>query len=139
MNDINEWNRQVIEEFRANAGEVKGVFTGIPLVILHNVGAKSGETRLNPLAYQQLDEGVAIFGSMGGSPKNPAWFHNILANPKVTLEFGDRTVEAVARVVTGDERSRIWEKQKVDQPQFAEYEKKTDRQIPVVVLEPLAA
>lgn len=137
MNDINEWNRQITEEFRANAGVVGGVFTNVPLVLLHNVGAKSGEPRINPLAYQQLEHGYAVFASMGGAPKNPAWFHNVTAQPKVTLEFGDRTEEAVARVATGDERARIWAKQKVDQPQFAEYEQKTDREIPVVVLEPL--
>jgi deazaflavin-dependent oxidoreductase (nitroreductase family) len=74
---------------------------------------------------------------MGGAPKNPAWFHNVTAQPKVTLEFGDRTEEAVARVATGEERARIWAKQKVDLPQFAEYEQKTDREIPVVVLEPI--
>lgn len=138
MDDINEWNRQVIEEFRANAGQVGGVFENIPLVLLHNVGAKSGETRVNPLAYQQLDGAYALFGSMGGAPKNPAWFHNLVAHPKVTLEFGDRSEDVVARIATGEERARIWEKQKVDQPQFAEYEKKTDREIPVIVLEPVA-
>lgn len=137
MRDVNEWNRQIIEEFRANAGVVGGVFTNIPLVLLHNVGAKSGEPRVNPLAYQQLEQGYAIFASMGGAPKHPAWFHNVTAQPKVTLEFGDRTEEAVARVATGEERDRIWSKQKADLPQFAEYERKTDREIPVVVLEPI--
>nr|WP_293768098.1 nitroreductase family deazaflavin-dependent oxidoreductase [Sporichthya sp.] len=138
MEDINEWNRSVIEEFRANAGVVSGVFTGIALLILHNVGAKSGEPRLNPLAYQQLEDGYAIFGSMGGAPKNPAWVHNIAANPKVEVEFGDRTEVLVARVASGSERARIWAKQKVDMPQFAEYEAKTDREIPVIVLESAA-
>ncbi len=136
MRDINVWNQQVIAEFRANGGAVGGPLANVPVVLLHNVGAKSGEVRVNPLAYQQLDHGYAVFGSVGGGPNNPAWFHNVQANPKVTLEFGDRTEEAIARVATGDERTRIWEKQKIDQPQFAEYEQRTTRQIPVVILEP---
>ena len=138
MRDINEWNREVIEEFRANAGVVGGVFAGVPLLLLHNIGAKSGEARINPLAYQQLERGYAIFGSMGGAPKNPAWVHNLAAHPKVTVEFGDRSEDLVARVATGEERTRIWEQQKIDQTQFAEYERKTDREIPVIVLEPVA-
>lgn len=138
MRDINAWNQQVIAEFRANGGAVGGPLANVPVLLLHNVGAKSGEVRVNPLAYQQLDHGYAVFGSVGGGPNNPAWFHNIQANPKVTLEFGDRTEEAIARVAIDDERTRIWEKQKIDQPQFAEYEQRTTRQIPVVILEPVA-
>ena len=137
--DIDEWNnrnRSIIEEFRANAGVVGGPMAGVPLLLLHNRGAKSGEPRINPLAYQQLERGYAIFGSMGGLPRNPAWFHNILAHPEVEVEVGDRTEKVVARVATGAERTRIWEKQKIAQPQFAEYDQRTTREIPVVVLEP---
>lgn len=138
MNDINEWNRQVIEEFRANAGIVGGPMAGIPVLLLHNTGAKSGEHRLNPLAYQPLERGYAIFGSMGGSPRNPAWFHNLLAKPEVDVEVGTRTEKVVARVASGEERKRIWERQKAEVPQFAEYEQRTGREIPVIVLEPAA-
>jgi deazaflavin-dependent oxidoreductase (nitroreductase family) len=138
MDDINEWNRSVTEEFRANAGVVGGPFAGIPILLLHDTGAKSGTHRINPLAYQQLEHGYAIFGSMGGAPKHPAWYHNLIANPEVEVEVGDRTEKVVARVVSGAERAVIWEKQKVDVPAFAEYEAKTDREIPVVVLEPAA-
>ena len=138
MNDINEWNREIIEKFRANGGVVGEPFNGIPLLLLHNTGAKSGETRINPLAYQPVEGGYAIFGSMGGAPKNPAWFHNLVANPEAEVEVGDRREKVVARVVSGAERTRIWEKQKAEVPQFAEYERKTDREIPVIVLEPAA-
>lgn len=138
MNDINERNRSVIEEFRAKAGVVEGPFTGIPILLLHNTGAKSGVTRINPLAYQKLEHGYAIFGSMGGAPKHPAWYHNLVAKPEVLVEVGERTEKAVARVVTGEERSEIWEKQKANVPAFAEYEAKTEREIPVVILEPVS-
>jgi deazaflavin-dependent oxidoreductase (nitroreductase family) len=138
MNDMNEWNRQIIEEFRANAGVVGGPMAGIPVLLLHNRGAKSGEARINPLVYQPLEDGYAIFGSMGGAPKNPAWFHNLLAKPEVDVEIGTRTEKVVARVVSGEERARIWERQKAEVPQFADYEQRTDREIPVIVLEPAA-
>jgi deazaflavin-dependent oxidoreductase (nitroreductase family) len=135
MSDINGWNRKIIEEFRANGGVVGEPFAGVPLLLLHNTGAKSGEARINPLAYQAIEGGYAIFGSMGGAPKHPAWFHNLLANPEVEVEVGDRREKVVARVASGEERTRIWEKQKVELPQFAEYEQKTTREIPVIVLE----
>jgi deazaflavin-dependent oxidoreductase (nitroreductase family) len=138
MNDINEWNREIIEKFRANNGVVGEPFNDIPLLLLHNIGAKSGEARINPLAYQPLEQGYAIFGSMGGAPKNPAWFHNLVANPEAEVEVGARREKVVARVVSGEDRARIWEKQKAQVPQFAEYERKTSREIPVVVLEPAA-
>ncbi len=141
MSDVNaglhEWNKSVIEEFRANGGEVPSQFKGIPVLLLHNVGAKSGTTRINPLAYQPLDNAYAIFGSYAGAEKNPAWFHNLVANPEVEIEVGKRTEKVRARVATGDERTAIWERQKSDVPQFAEYEAKTAREIPVVVLEPV--
>ena len=136
---LDDWNRKITEEFRSNAGNVGGPFADIPILLLHTVGAKSGEKRLNPLAYQPLDGAYAIFGSFAGAPKNPAWFHNVVANPDVTIEVGTEKLPVKARVATGEERTRIWEKQKVDVPGFADYEAKTEREIPVVVLEPLAA
>jgi deazaflavin-dependent oxidoreductase (nitroreductase family) len=137
MPGTSDWNRKTIEEFRANRGKV-AAFKHQPLLLLHHKGAKSGKERINPLAYQQLDDGsFAVFGSKGGSPKNPDWFYNIVANPRVTVEVGTQTVDAVARVPSRVERDRIWEKQKELNRAFADYEQKTSRTIPVVILEPM--
>lgn len=133
-----DWNSRIIEEFRSNNGKVGGPFAEMPILLLHTVGAKSGEPRIHPLAYQALDGKYAIFASYAGAPKNPAWFHNLTANPEVTVEIEDRTETVVARILGGDERDRIWEQQKKLQPGFADYEAKTDREIPVIVLEPAA-
>jgi deazaflavin-dependent oxidoreductase (nitroreductase family) len=132
------WNDGIIEEFRANEGRVGGRFEGRPLLLLHHRGAKSGVERVNPLAYQDLGDGaVAVFGSRGGSPRNPDWYHNVRANPGVSVEIGTGRIEAKARVAEGEERERIWEKQKKEMPGFADYERQTDRQIPVIVIEPV--
>lgn len=133
----NDWNESIIEEFRANGGEVGGRFEGRPLLLLHHRGARSGVERVNPLAYQSLPDGkLAVFASRGGSPRNPDWYHNVLANPDVTVEVGSDSLGATARVAESEERDRIWEKQKRDVPGFADYERNTPRQIPVVILEP---
>lgn len=136
MADVNEWNRTIIEEFRANEGKVGGRFEGAPMLLLHTIGAKSGEPRVNPMVYQDLDGSYAVFASFAGSPKHPAWYHNLVAHPDVEIEVGTRKLRATARVLEGAQREPIWEKQKVAMPGFAEYESKTDRTIPVVVLEP---
>ena len=133
---MSDWNSQIIEEFRANAGQVGGQFAGAPLLLLHTVGAKTGQTRVSPVMYQKVDGGYAVFASKGGAPTNPDWFHNLLAHPRVQAEIGADTVDLVARVAGTDERERIWTAQKAAYPGFAEYEQKTTRQIPVVVLEP---
>src|SRR6476660_4671039 len=135
MADMNDLNRRTIEEFRANGGKVGGFFTGLPLLLLHHVGAKSGVERVNPLAYQQVGDSVAVFASKGGSPTHPDWFHNLVANPDVKVEIGTDSYSGRARVATGAERGRIWEAQKAKLPQFAEYEAKAGREIPVVVIE----
>lgn len=137
LGDVNEFNKQIIEEFRQNGGTVGGPFEGGHLLILHTIGAKSGKERLNPLAYQQVGESVAIFASKAGAPTDPAWYRNILANPDVTIEIGTERQRRRARVAEGDERERIWSTQKRDVPGFAEYEQKAGRQIPVVVLDPV--
>ncbi len=134
---MNDFNAQIIDEFRANGGKVGGPFAGAPMLLLHSTGAKSGAERVNPLAYQQLDGAYAIFASKAGADTNPDWFHNVRANPDVTIEVGTETKRARARVVEGDERTTIWERQKDLFPPFAEYEAKTDREIPVIVLEPV--
>ena len=131
-------NQQVIAEFRANAGRVGGYFEGRTLLLLHHRRAKTGTDRINPVAYQRLsDDSVAVFASKGGAPTNPDWYHNVVANPDVTVELGTETFSATARVAEGAERAAIWEQQKRDWPDFAEYEEKTKgiREIPVVVLD----
>jgi deazaflavin-dependent oxidoreductase (nitroreductase family) len=132
----NDWNSKIIEEFRANGGRVGGPFEGGTLLLLHTTGARSGQERVNPVAYQKVDQGYAVFASKAGAPTNPDWYHNLLAHPEVEAEIGDQTVRLTARVAQGDERDRIWTRQKETNPGFAEYEQKTTRQIPVVILEP---
>jgi len=128
-----DWNQAVIEEFRENGGRVAS-FRNVPLLLLHHRGAKTRVERVNPLAYQELDDGYAVFASKGGAPTNPDWYHNLIANPDATVEVGDETVDVRARV-TESEREHIWEEQKRRTPGFADYERKTSRIIPVVILE----
>jgi len=121
-----DWNQQVIDEFRANAGRVGGHFEGRTLLLLHHRGAKTGAERVNPVAYQRLsDDSVAVFASKGGAPTNPDWYHNLVANPDVTVELGTETFPARARIAEGEERTAIWDRQKHDWPGFAEYDEKT--------------
>ena len=135
MSDWNDWNQAVIEEFRANGGRVGGMFKGKPLLLVHNVGARSGIRRITPLMYQDVSGGYAIFASKAGADTNPDWHHNLVANPRTEVEVGTETVPVHARVAAGEERDRIWERQKRDYPQFEDYESKTVRVIPVVLLE----
>jgi len=137
MSEANDFNQRIVEEFRANDGKVGGPFQGLPLVLLHHTGAKSGIERVNPLAYQRIrDDSVAIFASKGGAPTNPDWYHNLVANPSASIEIGTQRYDVTARVASGDERQRIWGAQKEAFPNFAEYETTSGgREIPVVVLE----
>ena len=131
-----DWNKGIIEEFHEHGGEVGGPFASMPLLLLHHRGAKSGIERVNPVAYQRLDDDtVAIFASKGGAPTNPDWYHNLRANPEANVEIGSETYDVTARVAEGEERNRIWEQQKERSPGFASYEQKTSRQIPVIVLQ----
>ena len=136
MTDRDDWNRKIIDEFHANAGKVGGPFEGTPILLLHHQGAKSGTERVNPLAYRRDGDSYVVFASKGGAPTNPDWYHNLRANPATQIEVGTDVVDVKARVATGEERERLWDAQKRDQPGFAEYERNTTRQIPVVVLEP---
>ena len=136
MTAAQDWNSQIIAEFRANEGKVGGPFEGGTLLLLHTVGAKSGQQRVTPVMYQDIGDGVAVFASKAGAPTNPDWYYNLLANPRVSAEIGAETVDVVARVADSAERERIWEAQKAAYPGFADYETKTTRQIPVVILEP---
>jgi deazaflavin-dependent oxidoreductase (nitroreductase family) len=134
MSDMNDFNTPIIEEFRANAGKVGGNFEGAPILLLHTTGAKSGKERVNPMMYRKVGDDIAVFASKAGAPTNPDWYHNLVAHPEATAEIGTDTVDVVARVATGDERAAIWEPQKKEYPGFAEYETKTTREIPVVIL-----
>src|ERR1700722_3294780 len=133
---MSDFNTTIIEEFRANQGKVGGNFEGAPVLLLHTVGAKSGQPRVHPMMYQKVPDGYAVFASKGGAPTNPDWFHNLVAHPEVQAEIGANTVDLVARVAEGEERDEIWTKQKADYPGFADYESKTTRQIPDIVLKP---
>ena len=135
MPEMNDFNQQMIKEFRENHGKLGGPFEGGTMLLLHHTGAKSGKERVNPLAYQPLGTNFAIFASKGGAPSNPDWYHNLLAHPSVSVEVGDDTFKVKARVASGSEREEIWAKQKQLMPGFADYESKTARQIPVIVLE----
>jgi deazaflavin-dependent oxidoreductase (nitroreductase family) len=136
MAERDEWNRKIIDEFRANEGKVGGPFEGVPILLLHHTGAKSGIERVSPLAYRRESDAFVVFASKGGAPDNPDWFHNLVKNPEATIEVGTATHTVKARVAEGDERERIWTVQKQEFPGFADYERKTTRQIPVVILDP---
>jgi deazaflavin-dependent oxidoreductase (nitroreductase family) len=130
-------NTAIIDEFRANGGQVGGTFDGAPLLLLHSTGARSGEERVNPMMYQRVSDAYAVFASKGGAPTNPDWFHNLRAHPEASVEIGDEVVQVVARVAGPSEREQIWSRQKERYPGFAEYERKTDREIPVIILDPV--
>jgi deazaflavin-dependent oxidoreductase (nitroreductase family) len=132
----NDFNAGVIEEFRANGGSAGGMFEGKPLLLLHNVGAKSGTEFVTPLVYLADGDNWVIFASKGGAPNNPGWYHNLKANPAVSIEIGNDTVDVTAEEATGPERERLYSIQEQQLPQFAEYAQKTDRKIPVIVLKP---
>ncbi len=128
-----DWNAKVIEEFRAGGGTVSNF--GNSLLLLHTTGARTGREHVTPVMYRKVDGGYAVFASFAGQPRNPAWFHNLVANPDVQAEIGTQTLRLRARVPDDAERAPIWAAQKAEFPGFAEYEDKTTRQIPVVILE----
>jgi deazaflavin-dependent oxidoreductase (nitroreductase family) len=131
----NDWNDQIIAEFRANEGKVGGPFEGAPMVILTSTGAKTGKPHTNPLMYLPDGDRVVVFASMGGAPENPQWFNNLVANPDAEAEVGTERFKVRAVVTEGEERDRLFEEQKKRYPQFGEYETQTTRTIPVVALE----
>ena len=134
MNDPNEWNKAIIEEFRANDGKVGGYFAGMPLLLLHTTGAKSGEPRINPTAYIVDGERLVVVASKGGAPTHPDWYHNLVANPEVKVEVGTEQFAALATVAEEPERTQLYDKMAALNPGFAEYQRKTTRIIPVVIL-----
>ena len=133
---MSDWNNGIIEEFRANEGKVGGPFEGAPLLLLHTTGAKSGEERINPLMYLPDGDRYVVFASKGGHDYHPHWMLNIEANPEVELEIGTERFKGKADVLRdGPERDRLYAEQVSRYPQFGEYEEKTARTIPVVVIE----
>lgn len=126
------WNSNIIEEFRANHGRVRGMFEGMPMLLLSHTGAKTGTERTNPLVYLPWDGRVFVFASKGGAPAHPHWFLNLKANPDVSVEIGDESFDATAVEITDDERDEVYARQVELTPQFGEYEEKASRQIPVV-------
>jgi deazaflavin-dependent oxidoreductase (nitroreductase family) len=135
MTDLNEFNRNLIEEFRTNGGKVSGMFAKAPLVLLTTTGAKSGQPRTFPVVYTRDGDRLIVVASKGGSDQNPAWYHNLVANPLVTVELPDETFEARAVVVDGAERDRLYRAHADRMPNFDEYQAKTSRRIPVIALE----
>jgi deazaflavin-dependent oxidoreductase (nitroreductase family) len=133
-----DFNTQVINEFRENDGRVGGMFESMPLLLLHHRGAKSGADRISPLAYLEDDGRYAIFASKAGAPEHPSWYHNLIAHPETRIEIGGETIEVVASVAPEEERDRIYAEQTSRVPQFGDYEQKTSRKIPVVLLTPTA-
>ena len=137
MSSPNSFNVGVIAEFRANEGRVGGPFQGAQMILLTTTGAKSGQPRISPLVYTSDGDRFVIIASKGGAPTNPDWYHNIVANPEVTAEVGTEKFQARATVAEEPEHTRLYDAQAALMPNFAEYQQKTTRKIPVVVLERL--
>ncbi len=135
MTSVNDFNRNLIEEFRSNDGKVGGQFGDSPLVLLTTTGAKSGNPHTTPVVYTKDGDNIVVIASKGGAPTNPAWYHNLVANPQVKVELPGETFTAKARVAEGEERDRLFRAQADLMPGFDEYQTKTTRVIPVVVLE----
>lgn len=137
MSDVNDWNKRVIEEFRANEGKVGGNFEGKSLLLLHTLGAKSGKERVNPVACVLDGERLVVIASKAGAPTHPDWYYNLVANPLVTVEFGKDTFQAQAVVAEEPERTRLYDKMVEVMPGFADYRAKAARVIPVITLTPV--
>jgi len=136
--EVEDFNGKIIAEFRANGGRVGGPFRGSDILLLHHTGARSGVQRVSPLACQWVGDSLAVFASKRGGPRNPAWFHNLLAHPETVVEVGTRTVRVRARMAQPAERDVIYSRQKQRNPAFATYEATAaPRKIPVMVLDPV--
>ncbi|MDF2581719.1 MAG: hypothetical protein K0R33_362 [Mycobacterium sp.] len=132
--EFDQMNDAVITEFRESGGKAGGVFEGKPLVLVHHTGAKSGIKRIAPLVPLLDDGRIYVFASKGGADTHPDWYRNLVAHPDITVELGTETFAATARVLDGDERAAVYAKQVAAEPQFGEYQRKTERLIPVVEL-----
>jgi deazaflavin-dependent oxidoreductase (nitroreductase family) len=133
-NALDDFNRGIVEEFRANGGKVGGPFAGGNLLLLHTSGARSGQPRLSPLAYLTVDDKLLIVGSYAGAPKNPAWVHNLRADSKAHIEVGTESYDVTVRELPDDERDATYPKITEAAPVFAEYQANTTRAIPLFEL-----
>lgn len=131
---MSDWNRKIIEEFRANAGKVGGYFENMTLLLLHTTGAKSGLPRLNPVAYTKDGDRLVIIASKGGADTDPDWYYNVVAHPHVTVEVGTEKYDAIAIVAEEPERTRLYDQMAGQYPGFEEYRQKTSRAIPVITI-----
>jgi deazaflavin-dependent oxidoreductase (nitroreductase family) len=136
MSPAEDFNAKNIAEFRANGGKVGGSFEGAPVLLIHSVGARSGQPRVHPVMYLADGDRYLIFASKGGAPTNPSWYHNLMAHPDATIEVGTDALEVTAVPLMGKERDDFYERQSAVYPNFAEYQAKTSRTIPVVALTP---
>ena len=137
MSDVNNWNKKVIEAFRANEGRVGGNFEGKTLLLLHTKGAKSQQERINPVACIKDGDRLAVIASKAGAPTHPDWYYNIVANPQVTVEVGAENFQALASVAEEPERTRLYNQMVEVMPGFDDYRRNTTRVIPVIVLTPV--
>ena len=137
MSEVNDRNKKIIAEFRANQGNVGGRFEGKTLLLLHSQGAKSGQERINPTAYVRDNGNLVIIASKGGAPTHPDWYYNLVAHPLVTVEVGTEQFQARAQVAEEPERTRLYNKMADMLPSFNDYRKNTTREIPVIVLTPV--
>ncbi len=131
-----EYNARIVSELRANQGHAAGEWEGIPLLILHHTGARSGVRRVNPVAYLPEGAGYLIWAANGGAPRSPDWCHNLKANPQTTIEVGGETIDVEAREASGAERERLFAKATGHYPQLLEASRKTERVIPFILLAP---
>jgi deazaflavin-dependent oxidoreductase (nitroreductase family) len=129
-----EYNAKLIDEFRANGGRVGGMWEGTPLLLLHHTGARSGRSRVNPLAYLPDDAAYLIWAANGGAPQNPSWYHNLKTHPLTKIEVDSKTVDVVAEEVTGDERDRLLVRASARYPSLGEMARTSARVIPLMVL-----
>ena len=135
MSTFEDYTRALVNEYRENGGKVSGTFAGVPLLLLITIGAKSGKPRVSPLIYTTDGDRLVIIASKGGEPTNPDWYHNLIANPVAKVELGTETFQVRANVANPTDRDRLYAKMVEQWPDFAEYEKRTTRKIPAIVLE----
>ena len=131
---MSDWNAKIIKEFRENEGRVGGYFKNTPLLLLHNTGAKSAKVRINPVAYLEDGERLIVIASKGGADSHPDWYFNVKANPDVRIEVGSQEFEAMAEITKEPERSELYARMAAKNANFADYERKTERVIPVIAL-----
>jgi deazaflavin-dependent oxidoreductase (nitroreductase family) len=138
-NSVNDWNAQTIAEFRKNHGKVGGNFEGAPILLLHHSGARSGKVRVNPMMYLKDGNRFLVFASKGGADTSPDWYYNLKAHPDVQIEVGDKVISVHSTEIKGAERDRLYAHQASLYPNFAQYQSKTKRIIPVIALVPSSA